>query len=34
MTPHGIPPTDYSYGDLHSFEDDNDAAAITKKIPA
>ena len=25
---------DYSYGDLISFEDDNDAAAITKKIPA
>ena len=24
---------DYSYGDLISFEDDNDAAAITKKIP-
>lgn len=25
---------DYSYSDLISFEDDNDAAAITKKIPA
>jgi len=25
---------DYSYGDLISFEDDNDAAAITKKITA
>ena len=25
---------DYSYGDLISFEDDNDAASITKKIPA
>lgn len=34
MTPHGIPPTTTATAHLISFEDDNDAAAITKKIPA
>ena len=32
MAPHWDSSNDYSYSDLVSFEDDNDAAAITDKI--